>query len=185
MMETDIYSIIREYRGLKGSSYYPFKEGQMDSDYVKEEKRKNRKRISETKDFIASASDANSVRKQKENVINALNILLRFVKNSNAGYHLDRNQGLGIENYVFGKVIGVISSSLTMIGVSYPDFYYTDNGDFEEGELRELLESFRSDLQMQEFSDFFELEEIVDEYLNKLRIMWVAENQKKLEQAKV
>lgn len=185
MMETDIYSIIREYRGLKGSSYYPFNEGQMDSDYVKKEKLKYRKRIAETKDFITSASDVNSVRKQKENVINALNILLRFVKKSSAGYPLDRNQGLGIENYVFGKVIGVISSSLTMIGVSYPDFYYTDNGDFEEGELRELLEIFRSDLQTTEFNDFFELEEFVDEYLKKLRLMWVSENQIKLEKAKV
>ncbi len=185
MMETDIYNIINEYRGLKGSSFYPFSEGLMDSEHVKEEKRKYRRRIAETKDFISSASDANSVRKQKENVINALNILLRFVKRSSAGYHLDRNQGLGIENYVFGKVIGVISSSLTMIGVSYPDFYYTDNGDFEEGELREMLESFRSELQNKEFNDFFELEEFVDEYLKKLRLMWMSENQKKLEKAKV
>ncbi|WP_158858996.1 hypothetical protein [Lunatibacter salilacus] len=72
-----------------------------------------------------------------------------------------------------------------MIGVSYTAFYYTDKGDFEEGELREMLESFRSDLQRKDFNDFFELEEFVDEYLRKLRLMWVSENQKKLEQAKV
>ena len=185
MMETDFYSITSEYRGLKGNSNFPFCEGQMDSEFVKEEKRKYRKRIAESKEFIASCSDPNFVGMQKENVNNAINILLRYIKKSSTGYPLDRNQGTGTENYVFGKVIGVISSSLTMIGVSYPDFYYTDNGDFEEGELREMLENFRSELQNKEFNDFFELEEIVDEYLNKLRIMWVAENQKKLEQAKV
>lgn len=181
MRETDIYKKVREYRRLKGSSFYPFDEKEKDSDHIKAEKQKKRKRIEEIKDDISACTDKVFVGKQKKNVTNAINVLLRFVKKNNAGYSLDRNQGTSTENFVFGKVIGVISSALTMTGVYYPDFYYTVDGDFEELELRELLEGFRTDLQNQEFTDFFGLEECVDDYLKKIRLMWSVENKRKME----
>lgn len=182
-METDIYKKIREYRGLKRSSFDPFIEREMDSDSVKVEKQKRRKRIEEIKDDISVFTDANFVRKQKENVINVINGLLRSIKKNNAGYNLDRNQGMTTENFVFGKVIGVISSALEMGGQYYPEFYYNVDGDFEALELRQLLQDFLINLQSYDFNDFFKLEEFVEIYLKNIRSMWLAENQKSLIQS--
>jgi len=77
----------------------------------------------------------------------------------------------------FGKIAGVIRNSLKNVnGVTYGEFYYTVDGDFDEFEIRKLLEDFRSKLQHMEIKDFFELEECVDSFLIQIRDMWTAEN---------
>lgn len=183
-MSDNIYDLIGKYRELKESSFYPFEKMDSDSEFFEVEKRRKRDAIEDLKNRITDYPNKYFVDQFRQNVINALDILLSFTKKNKAGFPLDRNQGLVIENYIFGKMAGVIKNSLKNgHGVSYGQFYYTVNGDFDETELRKLLEEFRDTLQNQKFKDFFELEDCVESHLNKLREMWLFENKLKLKQS--
>jgi hypothetical protein len=178
-MEREIYDLIARYRNLKESSFYPFEVKDADSELVRERKVDTRNELQSLKQEIADYPNHQILAsRSRENVIKAVEILLGFVQKSNTGAPLARNQGLVIENFVFGKVAGVISDSLKNgYGVSYPQFYYQPDGDFDETELRNLLLEFQDRLKGQ-FSTYFELESCVEEYLGKLRDLWEKEDQK-------
>jgi len=180
-MGENIYDLIREYRELKENSFYPYEVMSSDSEFLSEEKGRKREMIEELRERINGFPKKDFVDQFKGNVVQALSILLRFIKKNKAGFPLDRNQGLVIENYIFGKIAGVIKNSLKNgNGVSYGEFYYIVDGDFDESEIRELLEDFRATLQHNEFRDFFELEDCVDAYLIRIREMWLLENKARL-----
>jgi hypothetical protein len=178
-MERDIYDLIARYRSLKESSFYPFDIKDTDSNQVKRRKDETREELQSLKEEINNNPNPQILASRlRGNVLNAIGILLGFVQKSNTGAPLDRNQGLGIENFVFGKVAGVISDSLKNgYGVSYPQFYYQPGGDFDEKGLRDLLLEFQVRLEGQ-FSTYFELEACVEEYLGKIRDLWEKEDQK-------
>jgi len=180
-MERDINDLIEKYRNLKESSFYPFEIKESDSELIKERKELVRKDFESIKQEIKDFPDAQILASEfKINVLKAIEILLDFVQKSGNGSPLDRNQGLVIENFIFGKVAGVINDSLkNSCGVSYPDFYYQPGGDFDETELRDLLLDFQNSLQ-KEFSSYFELENCVEEYLDRIKELWNNEDKKVL-----
>lgn len=180
-MEIDIDDIIVKYRILKESSFYPFEKTESDSDLIKKRKDSTRSELESLEQEINGFSNPKQlVLKFKNNLLKAVEILLGFVQKSNTGSPLDRNQGLVIENFIYGKVAGIINDSLKNgDGVSFPDFYYQPGGDFDQTELRNLLLEFQSDLQ-KEFLSYFELENCVEEYLDKIKELWNKEDVKVL-----
>jgi hypothetical protein len=178
-MEREIYDLIGKYRNLKESSFYPFDIKETDSETVRKRKDDTRKELQSLKQGIENYPDPQVLASRlRENVLKTIEILLEYVQKSNTGAPLDRNQGLVIENFVFGKVAGAIRDSLKYgYFVSHPQFYYQPGGDFDETELRDLLLEFQDRLKGQ-FSTYFELESCVEEYLAKVRALWVKEDQK-------
>lgn len=178
-MEMDIYDLIARYRNLKESSFYPFDIKGTDSETVKRRKDETRYELQSLKQEIEDYPNPQILASGlRENVLKTIEMLLEFVQKSDTGAPLDRNQGLVIENFVFGKVAGAISDSLKNgYRVSYPQFYYQPGGDFDEKELRDLLLEFQERLKVQ-FSTYFELEAFVEEYLGKIRDLWEKEDQK-------
>lgn len=178
-MERDIYNLIAKYRNLRESSFYPFEIKETDSDLIRKRKDETRNELQSLKKEIENYPEPEKlVSRLRENVLKASEILLEFVQKSKTGAPLARNQGLEVENFVFGKVAGVISDSLKNgFGFSYPQFYYQPGGDFDEKELRNLLLEFQDRLQFQ-FSTYFDLEYCVEEYLRKVRDLWEKEGKK-------
>ena len=178
-METKINDVISKYRNLKESSFFPFEIKDNDTDSIRQRKEAVRGDFERYQKEIQDYSNSKDLAERfKNNILKAIEILLDFVKKSETGSPLDRNQGLVIENFVFGKVAGVINDSLKNgFGVSYPDFYYQHGGDFDETALRSLLLDFQRDLN-NEFSSYFELEVCVEEYLQKIKKLWINEDEK-------
>jgi hypothetical protein len=177
-MERDIIDLIEKYRDLKGSSFYPFESRVNDTDLVKERKESVRRDFQRLKEEIENFPEPQVlVDRFRVNVGKAVEKLLDHVGKSRTGAPLDRNQGMVIENFVFGKVSGIIRDSLKYGRfISYPQFYYQPGGDFDETELRELLLDLREELKG-EFLTYFDLENCVDGYLEKIRGLWERENE--------
>jgi hypothetical protein len=178
-MERDIDISIAKYRNLKESSFYPFEIKASDTELVKERKKSVRRDIQSYRKEIQNFPEPQVlVNRFKENVNRAIEKLLEFVQRSNTGAPLDRNQGLIIENFIFGKVAGVINDSLKNgEGVTFPDFYYQPGGNFVETELRELLLDFKKELK-KPFLNYFELEICVDSFLERIKDLWEKETKK-------
>lgn len=172
------YEIISEYRNLKESSFFPFRSDPNDSKSVGLKKDEIRARFKELERELEVLSKEKSiVENYKNNVLSAIKILLNLINRSKIGSPLDRNQGLNIDNFIYGKVVGVIKDSIKDGSqVSYPDFYHRPGGDFDETKLRKILIELENELGS-EFKSYFELEDCVDKYLNKINMLWKLENE--------
>lgn len=178
-MKKEIDDIVEKYRELKESSFYPFGIKATDSDPIRKKKEDTRQELEKLVREIEDYQDPQTLTSRfRNNVLKAVEILLEITQKSNTGSPLDRNQGLVIENFVFGKVAGVINDSLKNgFGVYYPDFYYQPGGNFDETNLRKLLLDFQDRLNEQ-FHNYFQLESCVEEYLEKIKDLWNKENGK-------
>lgn len=178
-MKKEINEIVEKYREIKESSFYPFELIKSDSDAIKVKKETIRKEFEILEKKIQDFKNPKELADiYKNDVLKAVEVLLEYVQKSKLGSPLDRNQGLIIDNFIFGKVVGVIRHSLKHGGVSYSDFYYRPGGDFDETELRKLLIDLRNQLMKQDFESYFQLEKFVEGYFDKVKSLWNKENMK-------
>ncbi|WP_439481276.1 hypothetical protein [Cyclobacterium plantarum] len=177
-MENEVFNKISQYRDLKESSAYPYLENEGDSERLILKKKENRAQMEDLKFEIISELGKNGVAIVKGNLVDALDILLKEIERSKTGFPLDRNQGLGINNYIYGKVAGVIRSAMKIgYGYYYPEFYQGVQSDFDASGLQELLISFKEELMITDFNGFFELEACVETYLSRIKQLWEKENE--------
>lgn len=177
-MEQDVFHKIAQYRDLKESSTFPYVVKEGDSNDIIFKKDEDRAHLENLKSIIISELDQKGTDKVRKNLVHALNNLLSVVDRSKTGFPLDRKQGMGIENYVYGKVYGVIRSAMKN-GYWYyrPEFYQRVESDFDVSALHQLLFSFKKELKVTNFKDFFELEACVDTYLSRIKQLWEKENE--------
>ena len=178
-MEKAIDDIVEKYRKLKESSFYPFEIKDSDSGPIRKKKEYTRQKFESIRQEIEAYTAPQTLESRfRKNVLKAVEVLLEITQKSNTGSPLDRNQGLVIENFVFGKFAGVISDSLKNgFGIYYPNFYYQPGGNFDETDLRNLLLEFQDRLNKQ-FHNYFQLEACVEEYIEKIRDLWNKEDEK-------
>jgi hypothetical protein len=174
-MEDLVYKVIIEYRTLKDSSRYMANEHW--NIKLKGEGLTLFEKVNALQEEINRCNGQKELAERfRINCKSAVDELLRVVKKSRTGSSLDRNQGLTIENFVFGKVAGVLRYALKFPdGVYLPDFYFNTKSDFNEDPLRNLLLSLKGDLQ-KSFDSYLQLESCVEGYLSKIRELWKAEN---------
>ncbi len=176
-MAIDFKNIVMKYRDLKDDPFFPFNDIQDNyivDEYETEKKMNTYISLKETLNSIPQ----NDIDYFKNKSIRGIEIVVQSLKKNKMGYPLSRNQGLLIPNYVFGKVIGVLKSAIgNGYGISYPNFYYSTKGDFNEKPLKVLLESAKKSIYNQEYNTFFDLENEVDNLINKVGQMWDRENE--------
>jgi hypothetical protein len=178
MNVSNIKKTVTDYRELKRSLFYPFEINESDSDFFIEQKEKSKSKFISVKNKLKKTPNkADLISHFRDNLEDSIDYILGYLRKSRAGYSLDRNQGLNIENFIFGKIINAIQDAIS-IGVSYPQFYYSPDSDFDENNLRKLLEEFKSGLRQREFNDYFELEDFTDKYIEQIKSMWKEENKK-------
>ncbi|WP_162419135.1 hypothetical protein [Cyclobacterium roseum] len=177
-MEKDVFRKIAQYRDLKESSAFTHVVSEGDTNEIILKKDENRTQLENLKSAIMSELDKKGIDKVRKNLVHALNKLLGVFDRSNTGFPLDRKQGMGIENYIYGKVYGVIRSAMKN-GYSYyfPEFYQRVESDFDLLALHQLLLSFKNELETTNFKDFFELEACVETYLSRIKQLWEKENE--------
>jgi hypothetical protein len=171
------YDKIRNYRSLKGDHFYPFDDKVIGlyPEY-KEEIAEKRRELEEAVKELDEVK-IKELNQCKRNLLLSISKALELTKNNVAGYPLARNQGLGIPNYVYGKVLGIMQSAMNSAqGFSYPEFYFDPNGNFESETLRNLLTRYHSALEKRRFSSFTDLEDFYTKYENKIRSLWKEEN---------
>ncbi len=177
-MERNLNRTIMKYRNLKESSSYPYEIHEQDSLNTRNRKKAAIKEFENLKQEIIGHSNSKELpNKYKRQVQEAIEILLDYAQKSKTGLPLDRNQGIGIENFVYGKFMRVILDAIKLnFTVNSPTFYYSADSDFDEKEIREILEKFKTNLSKSKFNTFFELEDFVDDYVAKIRELWKNEN---------
>ena len=174
----DFFDAIMEYRNLKEDVLFPFQN--LDESYyaVDDQIDNKRRRFEELQEIIGNAQDdvADHFRNQLTRAIEI--IIPKIEREQNMGFPLSRNQGLIIDNYIYGKVIGVLrSGTKNGYGISYPDFYYERQGDFDSGRLLTKLLDYRQRLGRARFESYFEFEEMAENLIDEIRQLWEEDNQ--------
>lgn len=178
-MEKNDNDVIREYRTLREDVFYPFDAEKANEFYFqKEEILKKRRRLSEIKKQVEDIP-SEKIKKCKINLLKSIDKVLELISGSKLGYPLSRNQGLIIPNYVYGKVIGVLKTAIDS-GNSYgwSPFYFEPNGDFKSEKLIYTLKDFRNELDQNNYSSYFKLEEVFERYKGQLLELWREEDEK-------
>lgn len=158
------------------------------SDYVKDriiELKRNippdKDRKTQLENLLKSTKDR-TVTKLKRDSLNAVYIkIIELLKFNKLGMPISRNQGLVIENFIFGKVIWDIRTAFTgdYGGYSVPSYYHEDGGDFDHKELRSLVIFQKDQLKSLQIKNYLNLKEFVDKAIDEIRIIWREENEKK------
>jgi len=176
-MEKSSYDIIREYRMLREDIFYPFDDRKENEfDFQKENISKKRKRWLEIKEQV-QAIPPEKIQECKTNLLRSIDKILELISGHKLGYPLSRNQGLVVPNFVYGKVIGVLKNAINSVnGYGWSPFYFEQDGDFDSRDLIQLLREFKSRLNEFDFSTFFDLEDLFEEYIEKLLELWREED---------
>ena len=175
----DILDTIRDYRRVRGDVFYPFDDNKIiEFPSHRENILKKRKHLSEIKELIAGFS-SETIQDCKENLMDCIDKVLELISGSKLGYPLSRNQGLVIPNFVYGKVIGILKDAMESgYSYSWSPFYFEPQGDFNSEQLIITLKDFRNELDLNNYSSYFELEEVFERHKEKLLELWREEDEK-------
>lgn len=176
-MTNDSYDIIREYWTLMDDLLYPFDDGKV-NDFPNERDSilEKRKRLASIPNKLRTLT-VGDLDKCKRILLRAIDKVLEIIEASKLGYPLARNQGLIIENYVYGKLFSVLEGAVkSPLGLGYPNFYYEQGGDFDAQPLVVLLLSFKAELEAREFFNYPAFADFFRELKKEILQMWEEEN---------
>jgi len=172
------FDIIRQYRWLKENAFYPFENSE------KYEFKKNE--ILEMKEKLKIlVGKLNKVTQEEievcqKNLFMSTEKVLELISIQNLNYPLSRNQGLVIDNYVYGKILGVLSSAMnSCTGFGYPQFYFEKDGDFDSKAIKALLKELSDSLKKEKFINYLQFEEFFESFRERILEMWKHENERK------
>jgi hypothetical protein len=178
-MNDQSFDTIRDYWSLKDDLEFPFDKNpkyifpnQTETNAMKA------KRWHELQSRLGDIS-FNDIEQCKKNVIMAIDKLLEIISANVSGYPLARDQGLIIENYVYGKLLGVLMGAVkSPLGYGYPNFYYERGGTFNADRIIILLQQYKKELQEFKYASYREFAEHYEKYKNEVLKMWEEENKK-------
>lgn len=180
-MNEESYDIIRTYWELKEDVLFPFSDELLE-DFPNErdiilDKRRRFNAVVESLPRIT----VEDIAQCKNNLQLAIHKVLQIISANRSGYPLARNQGLIIENYIYGKVLDVIRGAVkSPLGYGYPNFYYEIGGDFDSAPLIRLLETYRQNVQEARFTSYLQFADLFEGFRSSVRQMWIDENQRRL-----
>jgi hypothetical protein len=176
-MTNDSYDIIREYWTLMDDLLYPFddtKSKDFPNEYDSIVEKRRRLAAIPSKLQTLTVGDLGQC---KKNLLSAIDKVLEIIEASKLGYPLARNQGLIIDNYVYGKLLSVVEGAVkSPLGLGYPNFYYERGGDFDSQPLVILLLSFKAELESKEFPNYPAFADFFREFKKQVLEMWEKEN---------
>lgn len=179
-MKDESYEAIRMYWDLKEDVFYPFSDKQVaDFPYeaasIRAKAEKFTRAFNKLKDIPKEDID-----QCISNVTQAITKVLEIISANKLGYPLARDQGLIIDNYVYGKILSVIMGAVkSPLGYGYPNFYYERDGDFDSRPLLSLLNRFQQDLASGNFESYLDFAKVYEKFKEDILTMWKADNQKK------
>jgi hypothetical protein len=179
-MKDESYDAIRAYWELKEDVFFPFSNKQV-ADFPHEEASIKAK----AEKFTIAFNKLKEVSKEDidqcvNNVNQAIRKILEIISASKLGYPLARDQGLIIENYVYGKILSVIMGAVkSPLGYGYPNFYYERDGDFNAKPLMELLKRFQDEINAADFATYLDFAKVYEKLKEDILTMWRDDNRRK------
>jgi hypothetical protein len=179
-MTNENYDIIRGFWELKDDPLYPFGE-----DAIRDYPLQHDLIRGKQQEFIEAIARLDNLtiadlKQCKRNLLRAVDMAIEIVSANKLGYPLARNQGLIIENYVYGKLLSIIEGAVhSPLGVGYPNFYYERGGDFDGQPLLQILQSFKRELQNREFPNYPSFVEFFEQFKDQIQELWRRENRQR------
>lgn len=137
------------------------------------EKAKIEKKLNESEDKSTTQAMLENLRQELEEIIEHL-------KQNRGGHPISRNQGLGIDNFIFGKIIWDISGAFNANGIPVPNYYFEIDGDFDHLPIKNFLSKKLKELQKVKLNElnYLKLKDWVSNLKDQIRAFWEEENTK-------
>jgi hypothetical protein len=176
-MTNEVYDAIYNYWSLKEDILYPFETKQVEEyPYEKEATLAKRDAFEKAKAGLNAVSEADLAQCCR-NLILAIDEALRIISASKLGYPLARNQGLIIENYVYGKLLTIIHGAVkSPLGYGSSNFYYEKNGNFDPNQVISLLRDLKEQVSNFKSKNYLDFAKLYEDFRKKILDLWKAEN---------
>ena len=171
-----IYNIITKYRRLKNDPDYQFivENPLTQSHHCQSERNNELNKLIDKLDDIS----VRELKQCKANVMLCIDEIVKSIHLEKLHLPLARNQGLIIQNWVYGKVLDYLISALNCpTGFGNGPFYYEREGDFDSGPLKELLVEFKNNLNKKDFANYLQFEAFIESYIERITHLWELENE--------
>lgn len=179
-MNQESYDTILQYWDLKDDVLFPFDEEKV-RDFPNEEESilSKRRRFDAVKQRL-SAINREDIDQCKSNLMQAIDKVIEIISESKLGYPLARNQGLIIENYVYGKLLSIIHGAVkSPAGYGYPNFYSDPEGDFDSAAILQLINSYKEQIQNTPINSYSEFANLFERFRTSVIELWKNENRTK------
>jgi seryl-tRNA synthetase len=169
--------IVKGYRTLRDDELHPFNEDKKHLALDIEAFGENSSRLKQLQDSI-NKIDISDLTVCVNTFKRALDKVLELISIKNdLNYPLSRNQGRDEQNYIYGKVLEVLTSAMNSVGgfTSRP-FLYERGGDLDISQLIKHLIEMRDSLNTRIFNNYSDFEEFFYKHKNIILDLWRKEN---------
>jgi hypothetical protein len=174
MEESTEFEIIKEYRKLKQDPFTTINPDSYPS--RKDDIIQRHKRFAELKEKLNNVREK-TVLECKNNLLKSIDKVFEIISANKLGYPLSRNQGLSIENFVYGKILGILSSAMDIpYLIGWSDFYFEESSDFDSTNIKKVLEELKGELNSTNYTNYLTFENTFEKYKEKILELWKEEN---------
>lgn len=128
---------------------------------------------------LSDSRDTSATKRKRANLIDELREIIDHLKISDAGHRISRNQGLIIDNFIFGKIIWDISRTFeSEVSYPIPNYYFEIGGDFDHKPLKDFLVRKLKELESKDANSlsYVDLKDWVESLKEQIRSFWQMEN---------
>lgn len=129
---------------------------------------------------LAKSDDRSITQTILGNLKQELGMIIDHLNSNSSGHPISRNQGLGIDNFIFGKIIWDIGGAFNASGVPVPNYYFEMDGDFDHTPIKSLLIRKLKELQKMDLEglNYLKLKKWVSDLKEQIQEFWIEENTK-------